>query len=54
MKVSALALDTDTGPHRVSHRMKPTLRVFLALLLGILLVWIMLAWLVDVLTLPVG
>jgi len=34
--------------------MKPTLRVVLALLLGVLLLWLALAWLVDALTLPVG
>jgi hypothetical protein len=33
--------------------MKPTLPAILALLLGVLLVWLVLAWLVDVLTLPV-
>jgi len=33
--------------------MKPTLPVVLALLLGALLVWFTLAWLVDTLTLPV-
>src|SRR5262245_30336721 len=34
-------------------RMEPTLPVVLALLLGALLVWFTLAWLVDTLTLPV-
>jgi len=34
--------------------MKPTLRVVLALVLGALLVWLMLAWLFNVITLPVG
>src|SRR6516164_5349130 len=34
--------------------MKPTLPAVLALLLGALLVWLALAWLVDVLTLPVS
>jgi len=34
--------------------MKPTLPVVLALLLGVLLLWLALAWLVDALTLPVG
>ena len=34
--------------------MKPTLPAILALLLGALLVWLTLAWLVNVLTLPVS
>jgi hypothetical protein len=34
--------------------MKPTLPAILALLLGILLLWLAIAWLVGVLTLPVG
>jgi hypothetical protein len=34
--------------------MKPTLPVVLALLLGVLLLWLALAWLVEALTLPVG
>jgi hypothetical protein len=34
--------------------MKPTLPVVLTLLLGVLLLWLALAWLVDALTLPVG
>jgi hypothetical protein len=39
--------------HR-THRMKPTLPVVLALVLGALLVWLALAWLFNALTLPVG
>jgi hypothetical protein len=34
--------------------MKPTLPVVLALLLGAVLLWLALAWLVDALALPVG
>jgi len=39
-----------------SHRMKPTqlLPVVLALLLGALLLWLTLAWLLDAITLPVS
>jgi hypothetical protein len=33
--------------------MKPTLPAILALLLGILVLWLVIAWLVDALTLPV-
>ena len=38
----------------VSHHMKPTLPAILALILGVLLVWLMLSWLVSVLTVPVN
>jgi len=38
----------------IALRMKPTLPVFLALVLGALLVWLMLAWLFNAITLPVG
>ena len=34
--------------------MKPTLPAILALLLAIVLLWLMIAWLVDALTLPVS
>jgi hypothetical protein len=34
--------------------MKPTLPAILALLLGVLLLWLALAWLADAITIPVG
>src|SRR5215472_6410804 len=44
---------------RITHQscdahMKPTLPAILALLLGVLMLWLALAWLVDAITIPVG